>query len=195
MNADSGNDDEWLARMARGDEEALVLLMRKYYVHLAQFAHSLLDRHDLAQEAVSNVFISLWRRRETLSIRTGVRHYLFGAVVKQASSLLASDVIRPELVPLDNVPAHQLAQPAQSDDGVLYREFQAEIEALLASMPPQRQQVFRMSRIENMRYKEIGESLGISEFTVRSHIAKAMRTLEEALPGIRSRLKGDSRTG
>lgn len=191
MNPDPGTDEAWLARMAGGDEEALVLLMRKYYVHLAKFADSLLGHHELSEEAVSNVFISLWRRRETLSIRNGLRNYLYGAVARQAATLLASDVIRPDLVPLDDVPPHRLANP-EEEQKILYREFYDEIEALLAAMPPQRQQVFRMSRLENMRYKEIGEALGISEFTVRSHIVRAMRALEAALPGIRSRLKGDS---
>lgn len=191
MNPASENDEEWLARMAGGDEEALVLLMRKYYVHLAKFADSLLGHHELSQEAVSNVFISLWRRRETLSIRNGLRNYLYGAVARQASTLLASDVIRPELVPLDDVPPRQLANPDE-EGKILYREFYDEIESLLAAMPPQRQQVFRMSRLENMRYREIGEALGISEFTVRSHIVKAMRELEAALPRIRSRMKGDA---
>lgn len=193
MNHDAKTDEEWLARMIGDDEEALVLLMRKYYVHLAQFANSLLGRHELAEEAVSNVFISLWQRRKKVVIRNSLRHYLFSAVSKQAATLLSSDVIRRDLVPLDDVPPHQLVDAVPDEWGILYRELHDEIERLLATMPPQRQLVFRMSRLGGMRYREIGKELGISEFTVRSHIAKAMRMLKDALPAIRERLKKNPR--
>lgn len=58
-------------------------------------------------------------------------------------------------------------------------------------MPRQRQLIFKMNRLENMQYKEIGRILGISVFTVRNHMAKAIEAIEAALPGIRRRLRGE----
>ncbi|EIP98955.1 RNA polymerase sigma factor, sigma-70 family [Opitutaceae bacterium TAV1] len=191
MDTDDQEDRQLVARICEGNEPALQNLLRKYSPHLCQFAFSILRRHDLAQEAVANVFITVWRRRHALLITTNVRGYLFSAASNHALKLLRSQV-HPDEIPIDHVPSGQLREGTGADSALLYREFMAEIDALLETMPPERRQVFRMNRLENLRYKEIAAALGISVNRVQKHMLKASRQISAALPGLDRRLRHDT---
>ena len=171
-------------RVRRHDESALQELLRKYYVRLGNFSYALLQRRDLAEEAVSNVFLSLWRRRESLVIKSSVRSYLFVAVNNQSLNLRKSQM-QSSTVWLDQVPPHILIDARSTDTEVLYRELQDEIGVLLTQMPRQRQLIFRMNRIEGLRYAEIATALGVSEHTVQNHMVQAVKQLAGELPRFR----------
>jgi RNA polymerase sigma-70 factor (ECF subfamily) len=55
------------------------------------------------------------------------------------------------------------------------------ISAILKHVPIKSRQVFELSRIDGLKYKEIAELLNISSKTVESHIVLAMRQIREAL--------------
>lgn len=184
-------DEALMDRVRRHDESALQELLRKYYVRLGNFAFALLQRRDLAEEAVSNVFLSLWRRRETLVIKSSVRSYLFVAVNNQSLNLRKSHQ-QPGNIWLDQVPPHILIDARSTDTEVLYRELQDEIGVLITRMPRQRQLIFRMNRIEGLRYAEIAEALGVSEHTVQNHMVLAIKQLAVELPRLRGILAQNS---
>lgn len=53
----------------------------------------------------------------------------------------------------------------------------------LARLSPRTREVFLMHRLENYKYREIAERLGISQSAVEKHIAKAMLFLDEWTEG------------
>lgn len=183
----STSDEDLLRRISQNDEGALQELLRRYYTKLGAFAYSLLRRRDLAEEAVSNVFLSLWRRRESLTIRSKVRTYLYAAVGNQSFSLRRSE-LPPGIICFDEALVGELADESQADTALLYQELQQEINQLIEQMPPQRQAIFRLNRIDGLRYAEIAESLGLAESTVQNHMVHAMKHLALELPKLRATL-------
>ena len=53
------------------------------------------------------------------------------------------------------------------------------IESLISMLPPRQQEVFRLSRNEELSYREIAEKLQISERTVEHHISDALKFLRK----------------
>ena len=51
-------------------------------------------------------------------------------------------------------------------------------------LPPQRQQVFRLCKLEGKSYKEVSELLGISLSTISDHIVKATKSIRNDLESI-----------
>ncbi len=187
MSLSTASDEDLMARIREHSEEALQELMARYCARLGDFAFTLLRRRDLAEEAVSNVLVNIWRRRETLVVKTNVRSYLFAAVNNQALNLRKARLSQTN-VGLDDVPAHELADVRRLDTDILYRELQEELDALIARMPPQRQLVFRMNRLEGLRYWEIAAMLGLAESTVQNHMVQAVKQMAQELPRLRSSL-------
>lgn len=56
-----------------------------------------------------------------------------------------------------------------------------QVEAIVGKMPPQRQQIFRMSRFEHMPSREIAEQLNLSVRTVDKHLELALKELRKYL--------------
>jgi len=186
-------DQQLIAGIAQGDEAPLQVLLQRYSPHLYQFAFSILDDHDLSQQAVSNVFISIWQRRRVLCITNSVHTYLFTAVNNQSFRMLRSKASADE-VAIDDVPPEKLIANTCENDDVEFREFVSDIEAVLDKMPPERQKVFRMNSFENLRYKDIASALGISVGGVQKHMNRARAQIAAALPKLGYRFKQNSET-
>lgn len=180
-------DEELLVRIRDHDERALRELLRRYYVPLAEFAHSLLRQRDLADEAVMNVFLNLWRRRGKLVVNGVVRSYLFAAVGNQSVNVRKRQR-RHAADALDDILLAKLTCGTRAEDNLLFQELQLEIDRLILSLPPQRQLVFRLNRIEGLGYEEIAKALGVSKHTVQNHMVMAARQLAPQLPRLRRTL-------
>ncbi len=64
----------------KGEREAFELLYKKYFKILGAYGLRLNPDKDLVEDAIHDVFIELWRRKEYLGDVENVRFYLFSAV-------------------------------------------------------------------------------------------------------------------
>lgn len=62
---------------------------------------------------------------------------------------------------------------------LLYQEFQEQVQQILKQLPERSQQIFKMSRFEELKNKEIAERLGISVKIVERHISRALKLLRK----------------
>ncbi len=190
------SDEDLLRRIRDDDEQALERLVRRYQRRLGEFARSILRSRDLAEEAVANVFLNIWRRRERVAVKTTVRGYLYAATGNQSLKLL-KERKRHATVWINDVHARHLIDPRSTQSEINLRELHDAIEILVARMPPQRQLIFRLSRLEGLSYWEIAQSLQLSEHTVQNHMTQATRQLDADWPKMRGGLEsitaGESR--
>jgi RNA polymerase sigma-70 factor (ECF subfamily) len=60
-------------------------------------------------------------------------------------------------------------------------ELAQRIENAIEALPRERKRIFKMSRYEGLKYREIAEELDISQKTVENQMGKALRFLKEQL--------------
>ena len=53
---------------------------------------------------------------------------------------------------------------------------------IVATLPSQRQEIFRLCRFEEKSYEETARIMGISKSTVNDHMVKAMKYLKNKFP-------------
>lgn len=63
------------------------------------------------------------------------------------------------------------------DDNIIYKESKNTVEKLLNNIPNKSRIVFKMHRIDNLKYREIAEILDISQKTVEKHMGKALKII------------------
>ncbi|HEX3024943.1 MAG TPA: sigma factor [Chitinophagaceae bacterium] len=61
-------------------EKALEDLYKKHFDKLTVYALSILHQYEIAEEVVSDVFVSIWERREDLLTDINIQAYLFRSV-------------------------------------------------------------------------------------------------------------------
>ena len=191
MNTSVASDEEILRYIRQSDERAFEELLCRYYERLGQFSYTILKCHGLADDAVWSVFHKIWRRRETLLITSNVQSYLFGAVSNESISIQKS-LSRYRWVGLEHAPSASLLDPDRPESALLYRELHEEIDAMLRCLPPKRQLIFRMHRLEGLRYGQIAEALGLSERTVQNHMVEAVKQLMNGRAKVLARFERSS---
>jgi len=164
-------------RIKNGDRKAFEELFHSYYVPLCRFAFKDLKDQDEAEEIVQDTYVNFWRRRTEINVEASLKSYLFTAVRNGCLNHLKHEgVVRAHAQHM----IHQQDNSSEIDE-VVTEELAARINSAVESMPDQRRRIFRMSRDEGMRYREIADHLQISVKTVENHMGKALQYLREQL--------------
>lgn len=175
---DLTEDKELYLKLKEGDERAFQVLFRKYYSAMCHFARQFLNDSELAQETVQDMFVKIWEKRETLNIETSVKHYFFRSVRNHCLNQIQHEKIKKQYANRILETAHQEINPDQYylEVGLIQR-----IEKSIDSLPPKRKEIFRLSREQGMKYKEIAETLHISVKTVEAQMGLALKYLRYEL--------------
>ncbi len=159
------------------DEKTFDALFRAWYEPLVRYAFSFTDGDaDEAEDIVQEVFVKLWNQRETIDFQHSVKAYLFKMTHNLALNRLRSGRAKERFV------EHQtrLSGGAATEE-TSAAELEGRYHEVLDELPPQCRQVFELSRFEELKYREIGDRLGISVKTVETHMGKALRLLRAGL--------------
>lgn len=159
-------------------KSAFELFFKEQYSPLCRFAFPYLKDADEAEEVVQNCFVKLWKDREQLQIESSVKAYLYASVRNACLNQIKHSEVK------ETYKKHQEYQDeaTYSLNGELEgSELQDKINIAIENMPEQRRKVFRMSRFEGLKYKEIAEQLNISPKTVENHMGMAMKFMREEL--------------
>jgi RNA polymerase sigma-70 factor (family 1) len=162
----------------KGDEKAFEQLFRSYYQPLCNRANAILNDIDEAEETVQNIFIILWEKREQMEINFSIKSYLYRAVHNAALNRIKHNKVR-----VMYVKEHEQAVPStgHTTQQAFGNELQEQIQAAIESLPEQCRLVFKLSRFEELKYREIAGQLGISVKTVENQMGKALKILREKL--------------
>lgn len=169
-------DAELVALLAEGDKLAYAEIFFRYNKLLYSHAYNKLREREDAKDIVSEVFYALWAKREQSLPEHNLIGYLFVAVRYKIADFLSRKQVRHHYIQsLQNF----IDVPQQVNTDHLIREKQLKeiIEEEISALPPRMQEIFRMSRFEQMSHKEIAEKLSLSEQTVKDQVKKALRIL------------------
>jgi RNA polymerase sigma-70 factor (family 1) len=162
-----------------GDEASFERLFRAYYPRLCAYAATMLTDRDEAEEIVQTMFCRIWEQRAQLDITTSMQAYLFRAVRNASLNQIKKNQLREsyKAMNLDNINQNPEYQPDHSTELALKQR----IEQAIADLPEQCRLIFKMSRFEELKYKEIADQLGISIKTVENQMGKALKVLRYRL--------------
>jgi len=171
-------DNAYWNKIKSGDRQAFRLLFDEYYSPLCLYANSFLHDLETAEDIVSNFFIKIWEKKESIEIESSVKQYFLFSVRNSVYSYLRSGAnkkveIEPVLKKFDNTPVEEYALEKE--------EVFLRVETLIEKLPEQRRKILKLAAFEGKTYKEISEILGISVNTVNTQISRAYRFLRDNL--------------
>ncbi len=167
-----------------GDYIAYRDLFNCYYYTLCTYSMRVVVFREVAEEVVSDVFVKLWKNREQIEVHTSFEAYIYRSVRNQSLDYLKLKLHRVrKRETLESIQWN----PAYADhhtpaEEVLFNEFFDRVEGHINDLPRQCQLIFRMSREQGLRYREIAEQLKISIKTVETQMGRALKVLRERVP-------------
>ena len=152
-----------------------------YYKGLVVYANNFLFDQQASEDVVQEVFISLWENAKSIEIKTSLKAYLYAMVRNKCLNYLKSIKITDDLNVIDLNSMLTLDEDLDSisdeEKTVLYNH----ILKIIETFPESMQQVFKLKFIENYKYEEIADEMGISVNTVKTQLKRAKIRISESL--------------
>ncbi|MEO6631788.1 MAG: sigma-70 family RNA polymerase sigma factor [Mucilaginibacter sp.] len=166
------NDDELICLLQKGDEVSFTEIYDRYWDKLYFIAYKLLKDTSAAEEIVQEVFLTLWKKRESLSIKS-IAPYLAAmtryAVYRHAAQMKNSK--RQE-----NLLGILNAEAILEID--INQKILLEIITEMSNKLPEKcRLVFQYNKLQDMSLAEVAENLNISPKTAEGHLTKALRII------------------
>lgn len=172
------SDAALVARMARGEREALALLYSRHAARLlALAAHILKDREE-AEDTVHDVFLEAWHKAASYSEQRGAVGAWLSLRARSRAIDRRRSVPRTRAVSLEALGGDGPADPAPDPTRI---QDQRRLGQAFAVMTADEQQVILLGYFEGLTSSEIAEQLGTPIGTVKSRTRSALIKLRGAL--------------
>lgn len=160
-------------------------LFRKYYPSLIFYATRLVGEEE-AEDVVQDVFVELWKRKDSIEIGDQIQAFLYRAVYTRALNVLKHRSVQDGYCAAMEEINQKRAEFYQPDNNEVIRkiedrELRKEIYTAINELPDKCKEVFKLSYLHEMKNKEIADVLGVSLRTVEAHMYKALKFLRSRL--------------
>jgi len=173
-----------------GDEHAYGKLVGLWYKRIYNFSLKFFGDHDMAMDVTQSTFIVAYKKISTLRDPDSFRYWIF----KIALNHCREEDRRLKRRKWFSIFSNEEAGDYESDFGHPEAEYQKLEKAdLLADylrrLPEEQKTVIIMKEYDNMKFREISETLNISENTVKSRLYYGLRSLRKMMENSELRIK------
>ena len=160
-------------------------LFRRYYPSLIFYATRLVGEEE-AEDVVQDVFVELWKRKDSIEIGEQIQAFLYRAVYTRALNVLKHRNVEDGYCAAMEEINRRRAEFYQPDNNEVIRkiedrELRKETHDAINELPDKCKEVFKLSYLHDMKNKEIADVLGVSLRTVEAHMYKALKFLRNRL--------------
>ena len=168
---------EQIGKISQGNELVFKDIFEIYYPKLVGIAMKYISDLVIAEDIVSEVFGTIWEKRQNISevgsfeslLYTSVRNSLFNHIRNSKRRNYHHHYIQKELSEND-------FENTIFEEDIYHLLYKA-----IEQLPKKGKQVFELSVIHGLKEKEIAEDLGISVNTVKTHKKRALKDLRKRL--------------
>lgn len=178
-------DAALVERLRLGEDAAFDTLFRTYFPRLVDFAAATVRERAVAEELAADVFLSVWRRRESWAPRGSIAAYLYRAVRNLAQNHVRDRHAEQVRVATAAAELSALATDAEGPGIGGLGDREARIAAVwraVDQLPETRRAVVHLRWRGNLSFEEIAILLGTSPAAVKMQLSRALKTVRGLLP-------------
>jgi len=183
----SDSDDLVLVRAFReGDEKAFEEIVRRYQRQVASVIYLTMGSRAEVEDLTQEVFMRVYRSIDRVTIETS----LFSWIYRIAMNLCIDELRRKKIKRVLSIGpeagsaadhSELFEEPSRASDELMAEEKKNQVLDALAKLTPAHRAALVLREYEEMSYRQIARSLGITEQAVKSRIFRAREELKELL--------------
>lgn len=177
---DSMEDEQLMARIAKGDEQAFNWLVRQHLPRAYAIARRVLAERADAEEAAQDAFTKLWVNAAQWQPDKAKFSTWFYRIVTNA----ALDLARRKKLPTTNdetLMAMQADDTASVEDRLQEADERAALQAALATLTPAQRAAVTLCYFEEMTNPEAAKVMGMHLKALEGLLVRARKTLRDVL--------------
>lgn len=159
------------------DKEAFSELFKRYHSKLVSFAACFLSDYEEAEDSVSEVFVRLLQKNKELKDIENFEGYLYYSVKNQCLNQLKKNKRKKRLFTQLDYQDYNTGEYTQPLQQLLTLELREKIATCVDNLPQKRKLVYKMTKDDGLKIKEVAKLLDITEKTVKKHLELAVRDL------------------
>lgn len=165
--------------LRKGEKKAYEAIYNDFFGVLYHLCLQYLHNEKVSEEIVQDTFLKLWEIRETLNDQINLRNFLYTITKNNCLNYLRNQKI--SLKHQENMKYLEMQFNYEAleklGNYIQFEELRNKIDDAISKLPPEIIETFRLSRFEELSYKEIADQQDVSIKTVEARISKALRIL------------------
>ena len=168
-----------IKKLKEGDIRALEVIFNQHYANLCRYLLLLFKNQLLVENIAQDIFVYIWENRQQIEIKTSLESYLYSAGRYKAINQIRNVSKRNSIN--KSIANESPIEDKSSDSNLELKELEQIIENAIQTLPDRCQKIFRLSREEDMSYKEIAIIMNVSVNTVENQMGIALKKLRTVL--------------
>ena len=160
-----------------GSDKWFETIYNNHFEGLLRYAFSIAEDKATAEDVVSEVFISLWNRKDQLDEINNVEAYL----VQSVKHLTIKKIKKSRTETLGPIDESKYPQALNPENILIGKELESVINQVVQSLTPYGKLVYDMARNKGYSNEKIAKELDMNQATVRKHLSNVIKAFKTAL--------------
>ncbi len=172
------NENDLILSLKRGNESALKEIYSNYFFQLYNYSKKYIKSPQLSEEIVQDVFLKLWEKKHDLREEVSSLKPFLHTICKNNIINTLRRAVKEQSIQAD-ILEHYFLEFENPENELIFKEYKEIALKAIAELPPKRQVVYKMCRLEGKTYEEVATLLNISKGTINDHIIKAHKYVKD----------------
>ncbi len=167
-----------------GDKQAFATLFLQNYAHLYNYGRKLYDDGTIVEDAIQDVFATIWQTRKRLSSVSSVKSYLIISLRRRLLRILRKERMEDpmseediqEIIPVIEFSTQEIIIGPDQDESR-----HKSLVSILNQLPNQKKEVIYLYFYNGMDYEEIAQIMGLNIQTVRNYMSMALSRAKDII--------------
>ena len=173
------NDIELASSIQKGDKEAWKFVVQKYYKPLFIFINKMVRDSQSSEELLQDVFVNFWEKREQINIITSFKAYLYRSARNHTLNFIKRRKFEQNYH--NNLLKTLDKSYNDTEHTFQFSQLEKTLYTAIDELPEKCKEIFKLSRFEDLTYKEISKILDVPVRTVHYQIGIALKELRTIL--------------
>lgn len=169
-------------RIKGGDQEAMGILFQKMNKRMYNYGYKIVDDPTLVRDAIQEVFVTVWRRKEHLTDVSSVPAYLFVSLKRKLYRMEQKRQrnYQKEDSLIEHTKFRLSADELDIKDAIGERD-KEKLAMAINTLPPQKREVVYLFFYNGMDYEEISDIMDLHIRTVRNYMSEALKRIRHSV--------------
>lgn len=168
-----------LEQLTEGSELAFKQIYDCYWLSIYKTVKRYAKSTEVAEDIVQEIFTTLWNNRSGFKEVINLEYYLItmakNLTYKTLRKMAFEESVR------NNWSNENMREEGCVENLIIDQDYDHLIKQAIGLLPKQQKQIFRLAKVDGLSHKAIAVQLKISHLTVKTHMAKALKSIRHYL--------------
>jgi len=177
INENFQDEKKWISLLKEGNREAFDVLYNFYSKGIYNRILAMIKIPEVTDELLQDIFLKIWEKRIDINESLSFQAWLYKIaenIIFDYYRRLALDIKMRKYMLETYVELYN-----HTEDYILNKERVQLLDTALKLLPPQRQAIFKLCKLEGKSYEEAASLLNLSTSTVSNQLVKATKNIKE----------------